>query len=127
MSQAEELHARLKTFAALVVGFIRSTSPAANYRAARSARSHDECVAKLGTVSEDMDEWVSWLTRAMKAHDDRHAVDLHALQSEAEQLARIAATSHRAAKKRQRRRFTRRLLTGRFERADGLHMRGVRE
>ncbi|PYR65256.1 MAG: hypothetical protein DMF88_20510 [Acidobacteria bacterium] len=48
-----------------------STSTAANYRAARRARSHDEFIAKLGIVSEEADESAFWLKRLLNAKPER--------------------------------------------------------
>jgi four helix bundle protein len=116
MSQADELQARTDAFADLSLRFVQglpdtriaqriagqyqdsSTSTAANYRAARRARSHDEFVAKLGIVSEEADESVFWLTRLLNAKIHSTTVELGTLLSEAEQLARIFGASHRTAK-----------------------------
>ena len=121
MSQADELQARTDAFADLSLRFVQglpdtriaqriagqyqdsSTSTAANYRAARRARSHDEFVAKLGIVSEEADESVFWLTRLLNAKINSTTVELGTLLSEAEQLARIFGASHRTAQKRKRR------------------------
>jgi four helix bundle protein len=120
-SHADELQARTDAFADLSIRFVQglpdnriaqrmagqyqdcSTSTAANYRAARRARSHDEFVAKLGIVSEEADESVFWLKRLLNAKIHSTTVDLPALLVEAEQLARIFGASHRTAKKRKRR------------------------
>ena len=121
MSQADELQARTDAFADLSIRFVQglpdnriaqrmagqyqdcSTSTAANYRAARRARSHDEFTAKLGIVSEEADESVFWLKRLLNAKIHSTTVDLPTLLAEAEQLARIFGTSHRTAKRRKRR------------------------
>ena len=112
MSQADELQTRTDAFADLSLRFVQglpdtriaqriagqyqdsSTSTAANYRAARRARSHDEFVAKLGIVSEEADESVFWLTRLLNAKINSTTVELGTLLSEAEQLARIFGASH---------------------------------
>ena len=80
-----------------------STSTAANYRAARRARSHDEFAAKIGIVSEEADESVFWLKRLLNAKIYSTTVDASTLLAEAEQLARIFGASHRTAKRRKRR------------------------
>jgi four helix bundle protein len=103
MSHTDELQARTDAFADLSSRFIRPTSAASNYRAARRARSHHECVARLGIASEEADESVVWLKRLMNAKVHRSPVDLATLLSQAEQLARIFGASHRTAKKRTRR------------------------
>lgn len=76
MSKADELQARTDAFADLSIRFVQglpntriagrlggqyqdaSTSTAANYRAARRARSYAEFTAKMGIVSEEADESV---------------------------------------------------------------------
>ena len=120
MSQADELQTRTDAFADLSLRFIEglpetqvtrrmagqyqdaSTSTAANYRAARRARSHDEFVAKLGIVSEEADESVFWLKRMQNADIRSTTVTLESLLDEAEQLARIFGASHRTAKRRKK-------------------------
>ena len=122
MSQADELQVRTDAFADLSIRFVQglpdtpvarriagqyqdsSTSTAANYRAARRARSHAEFVAKLGIVSEEADESVFWLKRLANAGIQSAAADITALLTEAEQLARIFGASHRTAKRRRQHR-----------------------
>jgi four helix bundle protein len=103
MSQADQLQVRTDAFADLSIRFVRSTSAASNYRAARRARSYNEFLAKLGIVSEEADESVLWLRRQMNAKLRSSTVELGTLLSEAEQLARIFGVSHRTAKRRKRR------------------------
>jgi len=103
MSHADQLLARTDAFVDLSSRFVRSTSAASNYRAARRARSHHECVARLGIVSEEADESVFWLKRVMNVKVHGATVELATLLSEAEQLARLFGASHRTAKKRTRR------------------------
>jgi four helix bundle protein len=103
MSHDDELQTRTNAFADLSSRFIRSTSAASNYRAARRARSHHECVATLGIVSEEADESVFWLKRLMNVTVHDATVELGMLLAEAQQLARIFGASHRTAKKRTRR------------------------
>lgn len=118
MSQADELQARTDAFADLSIRFVTglpetqlvrriagqyqdcSTSTAANYRAARRARSHAEFVAKMGIVSEEADESVFWLTRMQNAQIASATVPLATLLMEAEQLARIFGASYRTGKRR---------------------------
>ena len=118
MSKADELQARTDAFADLSLRFVEglpntaiagrlagqyqdaSTSTAANYRAARRARSHAEFTAKIGIVSEEADESVFWLTRMVNAKITSTLVDIRALLAEAEQLARLFGASHRTALRR---------------------------
>ena len=115
MSRADEIQARTDAFADLSIRFIQgladtpvirrlsgqyqdaSTSTAANYRAARRARSHAEFTAKMGVVSEEADESVFWLTRIVNAKIGSTTVDIRQLLSEAEELPRIFGAAHRTA------------------------------
>lgn len=102
MSQPDQLQARID---AVVHDSIRlpqrhrnqMASTASNCRAMRRARSRDEVIARLGIASEAADESVLWLRRSIKADDS--SVELGALLSKAEQLARLLGVSHRAARK----------------------------
>src|SRR4051812_29458135 len=85
MSQADDLPRRADAFGDGSIAFVQglpptiiaqrlgaeyldsSTSVAANYRAARRGRSHDEFTAKLGIVTEEADESVYWLERLSTA------------------------------------------------------------
>jgi four helix bundle protein len=67
-----------------------------NYRAARRGRSRAEFKAKLGTVFEEADECVDWLTFLRDA-GIRHEP---ALLQEAEELARIFARSVSSARRK---------------------------
>lgn len=76
---ADELCDRTKNFALRVIRLFRAlpsgadaqilgkqllrsaTSVAANYRAARRARSHAEFISKISVVSEEADETLFWL------------------------------------------------------------------
>ena len=122
MSRADEIQARTDAFADLSIRFIEgladtqlvrrlagqyqdaSTSTAANYRAARRARSHAEFTAKMGIVSEEADESVFWLTRMVNAKISSTTVDIRGLLTEAEELARIFGASHRTARRKRKRR-----------------------
>jgi four helix bundle protein len=121
MSKADELQARADAFADLSIRFVQglpdtpvarriagqyqdaATSTAANYRAARRARSHDEFVAKVGIVSEEADESVFWLKRMLTAGIRSTTIKIEPLLDEAEQLARIFGASHRTARRRRKR------------------------
>jgi len=81
-----------------------STSAAANYRAARKGRSHDEFIAKLSVASEEADESVFWLNRFKNAGISSNAADIRPLLEEAEELAKIFGASVRTARGRRRRR-----------------------
>ena len=118
MGEADELQARTDAFADLSIRCVAglpdapmvrrlagqyqdsSTSTAANYRAARRARSHDEFVSKIAIVSEEADESVFWLKRMLNASILSTTVGIETLIAEAEQLARIFGASHRTAKLR---------------------------
>jgi four helix bundle protein len=118
MSQADELQGRTDAFADLSIRFIQglpdtplvrrlagqyqdaATSTAANYRAARRARSRAEFVAKMGIVSEEADESVFWLLRMVNATISSTTIDIRMLVGEAEQLARIFGAAHRTAIRR---------------------------
>jgi len=118
MSQADDLQKRTDAFADWSLRFLSglpdtqiarrmsgqyqgsSTSTAANYRAARRARSHAEFVAKIGIVSEEADESVFWLKRMQNAKIRSTKEELEPLLKEAEELARIFGASHRTAKRR---------------------------
>ena len=115
MSQADELQARTDAFADLAIRFIQglpdtplvrrlagqcqdaATSTAANYRAARRARSHAEFTSKIAIVSEEADESAFWLTRMVNANIASATVDIRTVLAEAEQLARIFGAAHRTA------------------------------
>jgi four helix bundle protein len=121
VSQADELQARTDAFADLSLKFVEglpntdrarrlagqyqdaSTSAAANYRAARRARSHAEFTAKIGIVSEEADESVFWLKRMLNANIRSTTAPIEPLLTEAEELARIFGASHRTATRRRRR------------------------
>ena len=121
MSAADDLQARTDAFADLAIKFVQglpevhrvqrlanqfqdaSTSVGANYRAARRAKSHADFTSKLGTVSEEADESVFWLTRMKNNNIRSSSVDIDLLLKEADELARIFGASHRTAKRRRRR------------------------
>lgn len=122
MSAADDLQARTDAFADVSIKFVEglpdihriqqmarqfqnaATSVGANYRAARRAKSHADFTSKVGTVSEEADESVYWLTRMKNADVRSSTVDIEPLLKEAEELARIFGATHRTAKRRRRRR-----------------------
>jgi four helix bundle protein len=73
------------------------TSVAANYRAARRARSRKEFLAKLGIVEEEADESCFWLELLADAGLSRSA-DIERLRNEADQLVAITISSIRTAR-----------------------------
>lgn len=113
-----DMRDRTKRFAAQVVRFVErlpssranivtgdqllrsATSVAANYRAARRARSRREFIAKLGIVEEEADETVFWLELMVEAGvvDQERVRDLH---READELTAIIVASIKTAKNRQ--------------------------
>lgn len=121
MSKADDLQRRTDAFADLSIAFVNglpdtmvarrigaqyldaSTSVAANYRAARRGRSHDEFTAKMGLVSEEADESVFWLERLANA-GVKGTVATSPLLSEAQELAKIFYASARTARSRRRKR-----------------------
>lgn len=80
---------------------IRSgTLVAANYRAARRARSKPEFVAKLGVVEEEADEtafWLEWLIET----ELLGAAKVKSLLTEANEIVAIMASSKKTAVKSQ--------------------------
>jgi len=86
--------------AADVIGhqLLRSgTSVAANYRAARRARSRKEFLAKMGIVEEEADESSFWLDLLVDA-GIIDATKVDDLRSEANQLVAITIASIRTAR-----------------------------
>jgi four helix bundle protein len=73
-----------------------ATSVGANYRAACSARSKPEFVAKLRIVVEEAEESVYWLDVIDRSH--WQALDVRSLRSEATELLAIFASSLRTAR-----------------------------
>ena len=108
-----DLQERTRLFALAVVAFCRllpdtreaqegaaqlrraANAMRSNYRAARRGRSRPEFRAKLGTVFEEADECVDWLTYLRDAAIRHDPV----LLKEAEELARIFARSVRTARR----------------------------
>ena len=79
-----------------------ASSVAANYRAACLGRSERGFVAKIGTVREEADETVFWLSFIERAAivPPGASRETAALKGEAEQLARMFAASYRTAHKK---------------------------
>ena len=77
--------------------FDSGTSVGATYRAARRARSHREFLAKIGTVLEEADESVFWLT-LLKRSGLSSGRELDSLLAEADELTAISTTAHKTAK-----------------------------
>jgi len=119
MSTADDLQARVECFADGVLEFLptivlspvtnrvidqlggAATSIAANYRAARRARSHAEFTAKIGVVAEEADESTYWLGLAVRhLYGDRAAAKK--LSEEALELTKIFARSASTARSKHR-------------------------
>jgi four helix bundle protein len=117
--RANELAARLKHFATRVVKFARTlpgdpatdviarqltksgTSEAANYHAARRARSRAEFIAKLGIAAEEADETENWCGVLANAHivsTTSGLKELDWLADESRQLRAILVASVRTAR-----------------------------
>jgi len=110
-----DLKERTKTFAMRVVRLVSTlprnpstdvvgrqllrsgTSVAANYRAARRARSRKEFLAKLGIVEEEADESVFWLELLTDAGLAASG-EVIALRNEASELVAITVSSIRTAR-----------------------------
>ena len=110
-----DLRQRTKAFAVDVVHFVQDlprrqptdvlgrqllrsgTSVAANYRAARRARSRKEFLAKMGIVEEEADESSFWLELLTDAGLTVSA-DARRLRDEADQLVAITVSSIRTAR-----------------------------
>jgi len=76
-----------------------SSSAAANYRAVRRGRSHNEFFAKLSITIEELDESIFWLE--MLIHADLVPADkLNDLIEEGGQLLKILATSRKSVNRK---------------------------
>ena len=114
-SVPRDLKQRTKAFAIDVVRFVRNlprglptdilgrqllrsgTSVAANYRAARRARSRREFLAKMGIVEEEADESAFWLELLLDA-GLTGLPEADRLRAEAEELVAITVSSIRTAR-----------------------------
>ena len=112
---SRDLRARTKAFALAVIRLVQSlrytksndvlgkqllrsgTSVAANYRAARRARSRREFIARMGIVEEEADESQLWL-ELLSETDAPVAARIGPLRDEAGQLVAIAVASVRTAR-----------------------------
>lgn len=115
--QSKDLRIRTKKFALDIVLFCRNlpadregmviggqllragTSVAANYRAARRARSKREFLAKLGIVEEKADEALFWL-ELLEAMDISKTDSLAKLKAEGEEILSIIVASIKTARKK---------------------------
>jgi four helix bundle protein len=82
--------------------FRASSSIASNYRAAGLGRSRREFTAKIGTVAEEADEslfWITFLARSSMLANGSDA-EFASLSAEARSLVRIFVASYRTSKKR---------------------------
>jgi four helix bundle protein len=85
---------------ALAAQLVRSgTSVAANYRAARRAKSTAHFLSKLGDVEEEADETLFWL-ELLEESGILPTKRLSALKQEADELVAIIVASINTAKKR---------------------------
>jgi four helix bundle protein len=85
---------------ALAAQLVRSgTSVAANYRAARRAKSPAHFLSKLGDVEEEADDTLFWLELLEEA-EIVPTKRLSALKNEADELVAIVVASINTAKKR---------------------------
>ncbi len=75
------------------------TSVAANYRAARRAKSTADFISKMGTVEEEADEVLFWLELIVRSQM-LPAARLEPLMKEADELLAIFVTSIKTAKRR---------------------------
>ena len=117
--QAEALKARTRQFALDVLDFVKtlpssepgptvrrqlsksSTGTAANYRAARRARSHAEFTARISIVAEEADESLYWLDLASSAKLSP-STSLPQLLQEANELCAIFSAMVGTARRKER-------------------------
>ncbi len=117
VGQPEDLRDRTKAFALSILQMVdhlpntvkgraiagqitrSATSVAANYRAARRARSPREFIAKLGIVEEEADETALWL-ELIRGDGMLPPNQLNPLPDEAQQLVAIIVASIRTVKSR---------------------------
>ncbi len=84
---------------ALASQIVRSgTSVAANYRAARRAKSTAHFISKLGDVEEEADETLFWI-ELLEESEIVPAKRLAALKQEADELVAITVAAIRKAKR----------------------------
>jgi four helix bundle protein len=76
------------------------TSVAANYRAARRARSDDEFFSKISIVIEECDEAHFWLELICEAQILTDTKDIDLMKSEALELIKIFSTTRKTLKNR---------------------------
>jgi four helix bundle protein len=74
-----------------------ATSVAANYRAARRARSHNEFIAKIGLVEEEAGESTFWLDILPETKNSEKTV-VEPLLKEARELTAIFTSANKTAK-----------------------------
>lgn len=115
----DDLKKRTKQFALDIIRFVESlpkrrtaeilgnqllrsgTAVGANYRSACRARSVADFISKMGIVEEEADESMFWM-ELLIASDLVRKEDLAALLDEADQMAAIAVSSIRTARKSQK-------------------------
>ncbi|MEX2115874.1 MAG: four helix bundle protein [Bacteroidota bacterium] len=114
-SYGEQLKQRTKVFAVKIIRLFRTlprteearvlgrqllrsaTSVAANYRAARRARSRAEFIAKMGLVVEEADETVLWI-ELLRDSEVLDGSTLKYYEQESNELLAIFAASYHTAK-----------------------------
>ena len=74
------------------------TSVAANYRAARRAKSAADFISKMGTVEEESDEVLFWLELIVRS-EMLPASRLQSLMEEADEITAIIVSSINTAKR----------------------------
>src|SRR5947208_1183161 len=115
--QHEDLRDRTRRFAVRAIHFVKclpptpgarvvgdqllrsATSVAANYRAARRARSPREFIAKLGVVEEEADETAFWLELVVEAGIVEEKL-VHDLHKEAHEVTAIVVASIKTVRAR---------------------------
>jgi len=119
--QSAALIQRTDRFSLDVIGLVRSfvfdepgptvkrqlskaaTSVAANHRAARRARSHDEFASTIALVAQEADESLYWLRLALQARLLRDEASLQPLLREADELTAIFSAMVGTARRNRRR------------------------
>jgi four helix bundle protein len=100
---------------ALAPQVVRSgTSVAANYRAARRAKSTADFIAKMGIVEEEADETLFWL-ELLEESELVRAAKLTAIKQEANELIAITVASIKTARHNRTADSAFRILNSEFE------------
>ena len=75
------------------------TSPGANYRAARRAKSNADFIYKMGIVEEESDESMYWLDLLVKSGKLKNE-DIKDLYKQADEIVAMTVASIKTAKKK---------------------------